>query len=80
MTKYTFEMLPFITGKIERWLERMERLILSEGCKELNEGYVSTQQAADLLNFTIATLYTKVCKGEIPYYKKVTGYIFRRLS
>lgn len=70
MTKYTFEMLPALLEKIELRLERMERLILCEGCKELNAGYVSAQQAADMLNFTIATLYTKVCKGEIPYYKK----------
>ncbi|MDR6460448.1 excisionase family DNA binding protein [Chryseobacterium vietnamense] len=70
MAKYTFEMLPLLLEKIEVRLERIESLIQTARSKDLNDDYLSAKQAADMLNFTLATLYTKVCKGEIPSYKK----------
>ncbi|MDR6464606.1 helix-turn-helix domain-containing protein [Chryseobacterium sediminis] len=70
MAKYTFEMLPLLLEKIEVRLERIESLIQTARSKDLTDDYLSAKRAADMLNFTLATLYTKVCKGEIPSYKK----------
>ena len=63
-------MLPLLLEKIEVRLERIESLIQTARSKDLNDDYLSAKQAADMLNFTLATLHTKVCKGEIPSYKK----------
>lgn len=71
MKNYTFEQLPAVIEKIEDQLDHIETLLKSmqQGNKVQNE-YINAKNAALLLNFSLATLYTKVCKREVPYYKQ----------
>lgn len=71
MKNYTFEQLPVVMKKIEDQLDHIETLLtrMQQGSKIENE-YVNAKSAALLLNFSLATLYTKVCKREVPYYKQ----------
>ncbi|MGE6397350.1 helix-turn-helix domain-containing protein [Chryseobacterium scophthalmum] len=78
MQKYTFEMLPTILARIETRLEKIENFILVGGKQEQLTDYISSKEAAKLLKFTLPTLYTKVCKGEVPSYKQGNRLYFSR--
>lgn len=78
MKKYSFEMLPYYITQIEERLERIENL-LSEGRVSTDETeYIGAKEASELLKFTLSTLYTKVCKGEVPSFKKGNRLYFSR--
>jgi excisionase family DNA binding protein len=71
MTNYTFEQLPFVLGKIEERLEKIE-MILMEGnyIEPCGKDLLSVNEASELINLTVSTLYSKVSRREIPVFKK----------
>ena len=73
MEKLTFEQLPEKVSEILRKLENIERLLLdkSKNQQSLKEDQLlSVKQAAEFLNLTVPTIYTKVSKRELPVMKR----------
>ena len=68
---YTFEQLPEAVTQLHEKLENIERLLLESYQKPENGSELLTiQQAAELLNLSISTLYAKVSRKQIPVSKK----------
>lgn len=71
MKNYTFDEMPNLLAKIEKRLDKIEE-ILSENSSATNSevDYIDAQKACEILKFTKPTLYSKVCKRELPFYKQ----------
>jgi len=66
MNKYTFEQLPELVGKLIEKVEAIEQL-LSEKPEPIEMDEIFTvEQASVFLRLAIPTIYTKVCRGELP--------------
>lgn len=71
MKPFTFDQIPKLIGKL---LDRMERIELM--LKGLNfaphpeEELLTISEAAAYLNLSVATLYSKVSRNEVPVCKK----------
>jgi excisionase family DNA binding protein len=74
MKPFTFEDLPNILGTLVMRVENIERLV-----KEIKSGRNSEDfdpelltiiQASKLVNLSVATIYSKVCRNEIPVNKQ----------
>ena len=79
MKNYTFDQLPAFMKNIDERLERMEELLNKTFRPEISdEEYVSAKNASVLLNFALSTLYSKVCRREIPFYKQGNRLYFSR--
>jgi len=71
MKNYTFDQLPTFMKSIDERLIRMEELLSKTFQTEISEEeYISAKNASVILNFTLSTLYSKVCRREIPFYKQ----------
>lgn len=72
MKQFTFEDLPNIIGKLFNKLDKIEKLLNSRKNIDTNneEKLLTIEGAAKLLNLSVATIYTKVCKNEIPVNKQ----------
>jgi len=79
MKNYTFDQLPSFMKSIDERLDRLEEL-LNKTCRSeiSDEDYISAKAASALLKFTLSTLYSKVCKREIPFYKQGNRLYFSR--
>lgn len=71
MKPFTFDQIPKLIGKLFDKMERIESLLksLSPGAKE-EEQLLTITKAAEYLNLSVATLYSKVSRNEIPVCKK----------
>lgn len=71
MKPFTFDQIPKMMNKIHDKLEYLEKLILRISLSEENkEELLNVEEASKLLNLSVATIYSKVCKREIPFNKK----------
>lgn len=71
MKNYPFEQLPYILSRIEERLEKIEEILLGGYKQEAPEDdIIGAKEAATILKFSVPTLYTKVCKREVPFYKQ----------
>ena len=72
MEQFTFEDLPNIIGKLYDKLDKIEKLLNSKKSVDADneEELLTIEGAAKLLNLSVATIYTKVCKNEIPVNKQ----------
>lgn len=72
MKKFTFDDLPNIIEKLYTKLDEIEKLLKSK--KNINpdneEDLLTIEGAAKFLNLSVATIYSKVCKNEIPVNKQ----------
>jgi len=72
MKQFAFEDLPNVIGKLFAKLDEIEKLLKSR--KNIDEDsereLLTIEDAAKLLNLSVATIYTKVSKNEIPVNKK----------
>lgn len=72
MEQFTFDDLPNIIGKLCAKLDAIEMLLKSN--KSIDTGneeeLLTIEGAAELLKLSVATIYTKVCKNEIPVNKQ----------
>ena len=71
-------MLPYYLSQIDERLKRLENSLPASHFLEESAEYIDTKEAAILLKFTVPTLYTKVCKGEIPSFKRGNRLYFSR--
>lgn len=79
MKSYTFDQLPSFMKNIDERLEKIEELLNKRFQTQISEeDYISAKNASVLLNFTLSTLYSKVCRREIPFYKQGNRLYFSR--
>ncbi len=77
---YTFEELPIAVNKLHQRLDSIEKLLLSNRQEKTltSDELLTVQQASELVNLAVATLYSKVSLKEIPYCKKGKRLYFSR--
>jgi len=81
MKNYTYDQLPSFMKNIDERLDRMEELLTKAfSTKISDEEYISAKAALALLKFTLSTLYSKVFKREIPFYKQGNRLYFSRIE
>lgn len=80
MKQFTFEDLPNIIGKLFVKLDKIEKLLKAKKINDSdnNEELLTIEGAAELLKLSVATIYTKVCKNEIPVNKQGKRLYFYR--
>lgn len=79
MKPFTFDQIPVMMNKIHDKLEHLEKLIIRISTVEENkEEVLNIQEASKLLNLSVSTIYSKVCKREIPVNKQCKRIYFYR--
>ncbi|QIH40110.1 helix-turn-helix domain-containing protein [Flavobacterium sp. Sr18] len=79
MKPFTFDQIPVMMNKIHDKLEHLEKLILRISIVEENENEIlNIQETSKLLNLSVSTIYSKVCKREIPVNKQGKRIYFYR--
>ncbi|MBB5638919.1 excisionase family DNA binding protein [Pedobacter cryoconitis] len=71
--KYTFEELPQAISTLHEKVDRIKDLLLenkSQNPQRPREDLLTIGQAAEFLNLSVPTLYTKVSRKEIPVNKR----------
>jgi excisionase family DNA binding protein len=68
----SFEQLPKTVAEISNKLDNIEKLLLGRANESKNDSdsLMTIEQAAELLTLKVATIYSLVNKGLIPYSKK----------
>lgn len=74
----SFNDLPEAISEVLKRISRIEEIITAPSPPEQGEELLNAQQAADLLQITLPTLYNKVAKREIPHIKKHKRLMFYR--
>jgi excisionase family DNA binding protein len=72
-THLSFDQLPTAVSQLNQRLENIERLLTQKNEQhqtEPAEQLLTIQEAAEFLNLTVPTLYSKVSKGELPVMKR----------
>lgn len=71
MKPFTFDQIPIIINKLHDKLEHLEKLIERISVtRENKDELLNIEEASKLLNLSISTIYSKVCKREIPFNKQ----------
>lgn len=79
MKPFTFDQIPIMMNKLHDKLEHLEKLILRISTTEENKNeLLNVEQASKILNLSVATIYSKVCRKEIPVNKKGKRIYFYR--
>lgn len=71
--KYTFEDLPQAVTMLTKEVSEIKRLFMEKQEQlpiEQSEQLLTVEGAAQFLNLTVATIYSKVSKGELPVMKR----------
>jgi excisionase family DNA binding protein len=71
--EFTFDQLPQAVNQLHKKLENIERLLQSfqlSQSAELQEHLLTVQEAAEFLNLTVPTIYSKVSRRELPFMKR----------
>jgi len=83
MEKITFDQLPETVGRLLVKLDTLERLLVQQGNqkpKEEQDQLLTVQQAAEFLNLTVPTIYSKVSRLELPVMKRSKRLYFSRVE
>ncbi|WP_413998144.1 helix-turn-helix domain-containing protein [Flavobacterium sp. W1B] len=80
MKQFTVEDLPDIIGKLHTKISKIEKLLKDRKKNKEDEELLTIKGASKLLNLSIATIYTKVCKNEIPVNKQGKRLYFYRVE
>lgn len=79
MKPFTFDQIPVMMNKIHDKLEHLEKLIVRiSNVEENTEEVLNIQEASKLLDLSVSTIYSKVCKREIPVNKQGKRIYFYR--
>jgi excisionase family DNA binding protein len=79
MKPFTFDQIPLMMNKIHDKLDYLEKLIVRiSNVEENKEELLNIQEASKLLNLSVSTIYSKVCKREIPVNKQGKRIYFYR--
>ena len=69
----TFDQLPKAVTLLTKEVSELKRLLIEkreQPSTEQHEKLLSVQEAAQFLNLTVPTIYSKVSKGELPVMKR----------
>jgi excisionase family DNA binding protein len=69
----TFDQLPEAVTMLTKEVSELKNLLLQkqeQKVPELSEKLLTVQEAAEFLNLTVPTIYSKVSKGELPVMKR----------
>jgi excisionase family DNA binding protein len=77
MEKITFEQLPATIALLLEKVERIESM-LSQQPQAHTDDLLNIEQAAQFLDLAVATVYSKVCRKELPVNKKGKRIYFYR--
>lgn len=69
----SFDQLPTAVNQLSEKLENIERLLIEKQARPLteqSEKLLTINEAAQFLNLTVPTIYSKVSKGELPVMKR----------
>jgi len=79
MKPFTFDQIPIIMKKLYDKLEHLEKLIERiYPTRENQDELLNIQETSKLLNLSVSTIYSKVCKREIPFKKQGKRIYFYR--
>jgi excisionase family DNA binding protein len=80
MKPYKFEDLPDIIGELLIKIERIEKLLQENKVNTVSshDELLTISEAAILLKLSVATIYSKVCRNEIPANKQGKRLYFYR--
>ena len=79
MKPFTFDQIPVMMNKIHDKLDYLEKLIVRiSNVEENKEELLNIQEASKLLNLSVSTIYSQVCKREIPVNKQGKRIYFYR--
>lgn len=71
MKPFTFDQIPKLMGKLLDKMDHIESLLKSiRPGQKAEDQLFSIGEAAQFLNLSVATLYSKVSRNEIPVFKK----------
>jgi len=79
----TFDQLPTAVNQLSKKLENIERLLLQKNEQqptEQSDQLFTVQEAADFLNLTVPTIYSKVSKSELPVMKRSKRLYFSKIE
>lgn len=69
----TFEQLPQVVANLTKEVSELKQLLLQKNDQQTTtpaEQLLTVQEAADFLNLSVPTVYSKVSKGELPVMKR----------
>lgn len=69
----TFDQLPQAVAMLTKEVSELKEFLLQKSNQQATppaEQLLTVQEAADFLNLSVATVYSKVCKGELPVMKR----------
>lgn len=79
MKPFTFDQIPIMMKKLYNKLEHLEKLIERiSPTRENHDELLNIQETSELLNLSVSTIYSKVCKREIPFNKQGKRIYFYR--
>ena len=81
MEALTFEQLPNAVTLLTKEVGELKALLIQQNEQqptEQQEQFLNIQQASELLNLSVPTLYSKVSKGELPVMKRGKRLYFSR--
>ena len=70
MKSITFEQLPGLVSELNIKLDKIEKLLLNNSIQPETESLLTTSQAAEFLNLSVASVYGYVQRKEIPVCKR----------
>lgn len=79
MEPFTFDQLPQAVGKLHDKLDSIEQLLKeSQRQPQDTDELLSISEAAKFLNLSVPTIYSKVCRKEVPVNKQGKRLYFYR--
>jgi len=82
MKPFVFEDLPNILGTLMMRMESIERMVReirdNRPPEDFDSGLMTILEASKLVNLSVATIYSKVCRNEIPVNKQGKKLYFLR--
>ena len=81
MAVLTFDQLPIAVTLLTKEVSELKRLLIEKQeqiTSEQPEQLLNVQEAAQFLNLTVPTIYSKVSKGELPVMKRSKRLYFSR--
>lgn len=80
MKQFTFEDLPDMITKLYTKMDKIEKLLKERKKRksEIDQELLTIEGAAGLLKLSVATIYSKVCRNEIPVNKQGKRLYFYR--
>ena len=79
----SFDQLPKAVNQLNEKLENIEKLLLatqSSQPSETSELLLTIQEAAEFLNLSVPTIYSKVSRGELPVMKRSKRLYFSNIE